>query len=166
VQYRFSDLQITAPRTEIECILGRRSARSFNGEPFKEETSKLFLEQISQAPAGVEVFTLMLKNGSMKEGICNASGEITDAVDTGMVSHLMVDQHFLKQASMIVVFTSAHFLPEPLINAGAFAHHLYLFAESVGAGFSGIGAFYDKKLQNFLQTENKILYVCALGGTA
>jgi hypothetical protein len=49
------------------------------------------------------------------------------------------------------------------MSAGLFAQQLYLDATSRGVGFTGIGAFYDRKLQRFLETEMPIIYVGALG---
>jgi nitroreductase len=75
----------------------------------------------------------------------------------------MVDQHFLSNAAMIVILTSKLFSPEVLMQAGAFVQKLNLSAEYRGLGCTGVGAFYDRDVQKFLNTDNTIVYVSALG---
>jgi nitroreductase len=40
---------------------------------------------------------------------------------------------------------------------------LYLAAEAQEIGASGIGAYYDREVQEFLGTEEKVLYAFAIG---
>ncbi len=85
---------------------------------------------------------------------------------TKEITELLVNQNFVSSASIIVVITSEQFNSNELMNAAASAHRTQLEAEMNGVGFSGIGAFYDEKLQKFLQTKEYILYVCAIGSNS
>ena len=62
-----------------------------------------------------------------------------------------------------MVICSKYFSSNSLMQAGAFGHALYLKTQAEGFGCSGIGAFYDKKLQEFLGTQEYVLYVLAFG---
>ena len=53
--------------------------------------------------------------------------------------------------------------PSLMIQAGLLGHRLYLAAEIQGIGASGIGAYYDREVQEFLGTEDWILYALACG---
>ncbi|HHD72567.1 MAG TPA: SagB/ThcOx family dehydrogenase, partial [Epsilonproteobacteria bacterium] len=46
---------------------------------------------------------------------------------------------------------------------GIFVQRVYLEAAQKGLGVTGIGAYYDLKLQQFLGTDEAILYVAAIG---
>jgi hypothetical protein len=99
-----------------------------------------------------------LKRGIYKEGILLKEGDFAD-----LAAALLVDQRFVKDGAVIMVLTAETFGPSELMSAGLFAQRLYLDAAEKDAGFSGIGAFYDKKLQNFLGTQQAIIYVGVLG---
>ena len=46
---------------------------------------------------------------------------------------------------------------------GTVGQRLYLAAQVQGIGASGIGAYYDEEVREFLETEEKILYAFAIG---
>ena len=48
------------------------------------------------------------------------------------------------------------------ILAGFIAHIIYLKSDLKDIGSTGIGAYYDKETQEFLETENNILYLLAM----
>lgn len=144
-------------------IYNRRSVRLFADRMLKSEISDYFLQRISQVLLPLSASVIILKNGAKdpgiyKEGKRQKYGEYADTV-----SHLLVDQSFVKNAAMVIVFTAKNFTAHSMICAGAFAHMLHLEAVDHGIGFTGIGAFYDEKLQLFLETQDPIVYVCALG---
>ena len=91
-------------------------------------------------------------------------GKCIDAGDhRENVCRYLVDQRFLLSSSMIVVMTSPRFSGTGLAKASRLSHWLHLWCEARNIGFSGIGAFYDRKLQQLLQTDEYILYVNAIG---
>lgn len=141
----------------------RRSARLFADRMLKSKISDYFLQRIAQVALPLGVSIVILKNGAKdpgiyKEGNIQKHGEYADTM-----SHLLVDQSFIKNAAMVVIFTAKKFTASSMICAGAFAHMLHLEAADHNIGFTGIGAFYDEKLQLFLETQDPIVYVCALG---
>lgn len=147
----------------ISTIYSRRSVRHFKDKMLKSEISDYFLERIGQVSLPLSTHIVILKNGAKepgiyKEGKVQHQGEYADTI-----SHLLVDQSFIKNAAMVIIFTAKEFTTHGMICAATFAHMLHLEAVEKGIGFTGIGAFYDMKLQDLLETKNPILYVCALG---
>lgn len=157
---RFNPLPFSASEAEI---LERRSARSFVPKALSTgEVEQLFalFENLPERLKAYIVLTNIEEGppGVYLSGNCEKPGDFT----TGMV-HMLVDQKFVANASSVVVFTSEHFAPEFLMQAGMFAHYLSLELMKIGLGCTGIGAYYDQKLESFLETDDAILYVCALG---
>lgn len=48
-------------------------------------------------------------------------------------------------------------------KAGIIGHRLYLISTYLGFGCSGIGAYYDEEVMQFLNTDGMILYALAVG---
>ncbi|MDM5270817.1 nitroreductase family protein [Sulfurovum sp. zt1-1] len=149
--------------TNSDCIYGRRSARYFIPNPLSAQDSRDFLALLANAPECMEIFCIVHRSEALDAGIYTAEGCISKGAYQQTVSHLMVEQHFIANAAIVMVMTAKVFSSEALMHAGAFVHQLQLFAQEKGIGCTGIGAFYDKKVQTFLNTENTILYACAIG---
>lgn len=159
VAYPFIDLFIAHQST----IYQRRSVRHFADKMLSRATYDYFLKRIFQVPLPVIAQCVVLKNASKVPGIYRDRGIQKQGEYSEAISHLLIDQFFVKNAAIVIIFTTQAFTTQSLICAAMFAHVLYLEAEERGVGFTGIGAFYDKKLQDFLEIRNPILYVCALG---
>lgn len=161
--YTVSYPQMAPCIQNVSPIYKRRSVRFFTDSMIKGELCDYFLKRIEQAPFPLNASIVLLKNSAREPGVykqhtLNKGGEYAQTI-----SHFLVDQSFVKHAAMIFIFTAKACTPHSLICAGAYAHMLHLEAVEHGLGFTGIGAFYDKKLQDFLDTQEAILYVCALG---
>lgn len=162
-KYTVSYLQIESFVENISTIYKRRSVRLFADIMLKSEISDYFLKRIVQVPLPLSASIVILNNagkdpGLYKEGKIQKHGEYADTM-----SHLLLEQSFIKNAAMVLIFTAKKFTAHSMICAGAFAHMLHLEAVDHGIGFTGIGAFYDEKLKLFLETQDPIVYVCALG---
>ncbi len=144
-------------------IRTRHSARHFDPQPMAEGQFEYFMHRVMDAPGPLESFVIVLhsdrfEQGVYKEGTLLKAGDFAD-----QSAALLVDQRFVKDAAMIVVMTAESFGPSELMCAGAFAQSLYLETAAQQLGFTGIGAFYDRKLQQFLETQDPVIYVGALG---
>jgi len=144
-------------------IRERRSARHFSGSAMAKGAFEHFMHLFGNAPQPLHCFTVVLRSGTAEPGIYADGKIVRGGAYADEISALLVGQHFVRDAAAVTVITSDCFGPDALMAAGVFAHRLYLDAQERGAGFSGIGAFYDKKLQDFLSTKAFILYVCAVG---
>ena len=156
-------LAMSAAPVAEEVIKERRSARHFSGAAVRKGAAEHFMHLFAKSPHPLHCFTIVLQSESAEAGIYADGEMLRGGLFTDEAGSLLVDQHFVKKAAMVAVITARVFGPDTLMAAGAFAHQLSLEAEARGLGFTGIGAFHDRKLQRFLSTESYILYVCALG---
>ena len=130
--------------TTKEQILQRRSARKFEDTPCVKNEIEHIMHTLTKDVYPLVCYSILLGHENKDQ-----------------LAVILVDQVFIKNAQMIIVVTSKYFSPEKLMLAGALVHKIAL--ESSEFKSTGIGAFYDKRLQDFLGTQNYILYVCALG---
>ena len=128
-------------------IKNRRSARKFSAGKIDKNIDKTIKNILNNPPEGLVCEVIDLKDDATKDKICD----------------LLIGQSFVKNSLSAIVITSEYFNSSMLMTAGAFAHQLHLYIQSQNLGFSGIGAFYDKKLQKYIRTQNYILYVCVIG---
>ncbi|MDD2357973.1 MAG: hypothetical protein PHX13_08680 [Thiovulaceae bacterium] len=147
--------------TTKEQILQRRSARKFENVPFKNGEIERIMHTLTKDVYPLVCYSILFGDEKNEAGIYLNSKLLQKGEYKDRLAGILVDQLFIKNAQMIVVVTSKHFSAEKLMLAGALVHKIAL--ESSEFKSTGIGAFYDKKLQDFLGTENYILYVCALG---
>lgn len=148
---------------EASAVLSRRSARRFCDNTLEASVFEHFMHLLHQPPEPLRCHTVVLRSENTAPGIYADSGLTQSGKYADTLVRLLVDQTFVKSAAMVIVFSAKCFDAGTLMSAGAFAQKLALDAEQRGVGFTGIGAFYDTKLQRFLSTENYILYVCAIG---
>lgn len=144
-----------------DVILQRRSARSFINESLNENEFSLIMDMLNIKHEEFSSYVISLDKetrGVYKNGVLETSGYFGDEI-TGM----LVDQHFIKRGSLVLVLTANEFSSNSLMNSSVFAHNAMLRLEKIGLQSSGIGAFYDKKLQKFLQTKEYVQYVCVVG---
>ena len=158
----FSLMPITTPLS-VTSIFERRSARQFVPEPLSNLDSFFFMDQIKHAPAGIDPFVIVLRSENYKKGLYSLNETLCEGDYHREISHLMVDQNFISNAAFVIIFTSEKFTPEALIQSGAMVQNLNLYAQDRDLGCTGIGAFYDTKIQKFLDTKSAIIYACAIG---
>ena len=128
-------------------IMSRRSARQFGNDLLQNDVYEYFMHMIKSAP---KILSFNIIN-------------LEDDVVRNRVSSLLIEQSFVKSAAFVCVMSAKRFGSNELMSAGALAHQLHMYAQKMKVGFSGVGAFYDKKLQAYLQTKEYILYVCVVG---
>lgn len=158
-----SDIIKVASKVQESDILKRRSSRFFDTEALSQTQQKHLLSHLSQEHYPLSCFTIVLKDGVLKRGVYRNKILLKEGDFSQQIVSLLVDQSFVKNADIITVLCSKYFSSNKLMQAGAFGHALYLDAQVNGFGCSGIGAFYDKKMQDFLATDECILYVLAFG---
>ncbi|WP_345975748.1 nitroreductase family protein [Sulfurimonas sp. HSL3-7] len=154
---------ITMPVVDETSIIKRRSARLFSPEPLETAQFEHFMHCLMQPPKPLESFAVVLQSKSLNKGVYKEGELLKEGDFADRAAALLVDQRFVKDGAVIMVFTAETFGSGELISAGLFAQRLYLEAAAMDAGFTGIGAFYDKKLQTFLGTQQAIVYVGVLG---
>ncbi len=149
---------------EEKAIVQRRSARNFAPTKMSKEQFEYFMQLDANVSESWHV--VLLKSDFMEAGVYKNSKLIKAGHFAKEITELLINQSFVGNASMIVVITAKQFNANELMNAAANAHSVHLQTQMQGVGFSGIGAFYDAKLQKFLQTKEPILYLYAIGSNA
>ncbi len=137
----------------------RRSARRFSGAVIEMEW---FMNVLETLPLHVS-FVLWRAQG-ISSGIYRNGVMILEADCSSRISALLLEQRFIEDAAAVAVLHTSTPDEAAHLQAGMAAHALYLEAEARGLGCSGIGAYYDEALAAFLQTDESIVYVIAVGG--
>jgi len=147
-----------------ENILQRRSARYFDeNTTFQVQELEELIAKIDDIPYPLSCHVILLKAREKRTGVYSNNKLVKEGEFTQQACKLLVNQKFVQNADLIFVISSKYFSSNTLMQSGAYIHNIYMEAEVKGFGCSGIGAFYDKKMRGFLDTEEYILYVCAVG---
>jgi len=146
-----------------EAILKRRSCRAFNASCLEKEDFDSMIALLSKPLSFMQCYSIVLKDDVLEKGIYLNGERIKTIENADAIVNLLVGQSFLKNATIIAVMCSKSFSADKLMLCANFAHALYLQAQSKELAFTGIGAFYDEKLKEYLGTQEHILYVGALG---
>ena len=156
-----AELQMSKGRHER--ILSRRSAREFRLENIKQESLEHIMHMLTQLPQTISTHMVLMRAETHEPGLYRGSGLIREGMFVNEIVDLLVHQPFIFNASLVLVFSSPNYNAKLLTQISYFTHILNLCLLDMDLGMSGVGAFYDKDLQDFLQTEEKILYTAVLG---
>jgi len=160
----YSPLMDLEVELEESHILERRSARFFNAtKSMKSEDIESFVKSDTKMTYPLNSYVTLLNDNYKKAGIYSHEKLLKEGKFAQKMCELLVDQKFIKNADMVFVITSKYFSSNALMQAGVYVHNLYMQAQVQGLGCSGIGAFYDTRIQKFLNTQEYILYVAVVG---
>ncbi len=154
--------QLSCSLSETD-ILNRRSTRFFDSDGLSKNKLESLMKLLHIHSYPISSYSVVLRDNHMKAGIYLDNKLIKEGMFAENMIGLLLDQSFIKYADVITVITSKYFSANKLIQAGVLVHNFYMEAEVAKYGFSGIGAFYDKKLQSFLGIDDYILYISAVG---
>ena len=149
--------------TTKESIQKRRSARKFEDKSIAAHDFEYIMHLLDKSEYPFSCYMVFLNNDFRDAGIYLNNKRIQKGIFTDLFIEMLVDQYFIKNAQALVVLSAKEFDSNMLMSAGIFAHKIYLEAEDRDMKCTGIGAFYDKKLQDFLDTDEYILYILAVG---
>ena len=153
-----------------QAIWKRRSIRDFTQEAISKED---FLEVMrylnepipSDCDVNVEIFAIInqvtgMEQGLYKEGIYRKLGDFSQKA-----GYLCLEQSLGARSGVtfFLVGNDVQNYQAMLQKAGILGHRLYIISEYLGFGCSGIGAYYDEEVMEFLQTKEIILYALAIG---
>lgn len=144
----------------IDINMSRRSAREFEPKTCNDIHIQKMME-ISY-PGSIEPIFVVWRSDKMKHGMyrngkCIQEGDYQEAI-----TKLLLDQHFVAYGDCAVLIVAENFDHVSHIEAGIYAHRLYLRSEEAGMGCSGIGAFFDEESKAF--SEKALIYALAIGG--
>ncbi len=152
-----------------EAILRRRSIRQFSRRSISKEELVQILDW-AQAPVPsdcdetVELYGVINRVEGMEPGLVKEGEYLKRGDFSNKAGYLCLEQG-LGSESAVTFFLVSSGRNYALLyqKAGLIGHRLYLAATVLGIGASGIGAYYDDEVREFLGTEGKILYAFAIG---
>lgn len=157
-----------APDLLAETIYRRRSIRTFTGEPITAEELRRILDW-AEAPVPsdcderIHLYRVVNRVEGVKQGLWLGEELLREGDLSGRAGYLCLEQALGRESS-VTFFLTGEGNYQPLYQkAGVIGQRLYLAAEAQGIGASGIGAYYDREVQEFLGTEEKVLYAFAIG---
>jgi SagB-type dehydrogenase family enzyme len=155
------------PSVLQRAIYKRRSIRAFTGMPITKEVFEGITESLYSFAQdhGIDIYYTLhrvdhVTPGLYRNGILQKEGDFQKKS-----RYLSLEQDIGGDSAVTFYFTSSdrqHY-QKVYILSGFIAHIIYLRTEIEGIGCSGIGAYFDKETQEFLSTQNDILYLLAIG---
>ncbi len=149
--------------TDAALQRSRRSARVFAGKALPDAAFERIMHTLRRTPEWMSAYTVILRDDHLPAGIYRDGERLKSGDFAEAVAGLLVDQRFVGNAEVVMILCGERYDADLQMASAAFAHGLSLEAAALGAGYTAIGAFYDKKLQTFLQTPKYILYVGVFG---
>ncbi|VEP13864.1 Nitroreductase family protein [Hyella patelloides LEGE 07179] len=152
-----------------ETIITRRSARAFK----RGEISQLEWLQIWQcltqplltiSKETIEIYLVINYIEGMESGLYRGLQLLQSKDFSEKAKYLCVNQALARDSAVTLFLTSTYSNYQTAMQAaGWLGQRLYLISNYLGIGCSGIGAYHDDEIQEFLGTNKDILYVIAIG---
>ncbi len=143
-------------------ILTRRSIRAFYGQ----NISKAEFDEISPCFYGefVKAYFVVNRVEGVASGLYFGDKLLKDGDFSQKAGYLCLEQA-LGQDSAVTLFllSNSNDTKSALLEAGLIAHRIYVTSNIFGIGVSGIGAYYDDEMAEFVGDNSKVLYAVALG---
>ena len=153
-----------------EAIFKRRSQREFSAEAITKGQFGYLMEILSQpilsdCEERVNVYVVVNRVLDMPIGLYRDGTYLKYGDFSHKAGYLCLEQYNLAtQGALTLFLTSSGENYQALYQkAGIIGHRLYIAAEYLGLGCSGIGAYYDDEVNTFLENDDMILYALAVG---
>jgi len=171
--YAASSMQNTHGTPDVQnlqnVILSRRSIRAFSTQSIsKDEFDDIV--QIARLAADIgkqealEVYTVVNNVEGVYRGVYIAGMPQKKGDFRQKAGYLCLEQKLGSDSATTIFITAKPTnYQTAMICAGIFGHGLYIGANALGVGASGIGAYYDEETKALLGTDNQILYAFAIG---
>ena len=166
--FRFPKFSLQQDRL-YEAIMQRRSARAFQLKPIKKEQLDFVLGIIqepipSDCDEKVAIYYVVNRVEGVQKGLYKNSKLIKAGDFSQKVGYLCLEQALGSESAVTFFLTSSAKNYQPSYQkAGHIGHRCYIASEYLGLGCSGIGAYYDDEVREFLQTDDMVLYALAIG---
>jgi SagB-type dehydrogenase family enzyme len=148
-------------------VLSRRSIRAFSKLSIIKEDFEFILKNIFDFAKkhNIEIYYTLHRVEGMNNGIYKEDKLITEGDFSQKSKYLSLEQNLGGDSAVTFYFTSNEKEKYQKVNilSGFIAQIIYLKCELRSIGCSGIGAYYDQEVQNFLKTDNNILYLLTIG---
>ena len=153
-----------------EAILKRRSIREFSRRPILKAQYGALMDFVRQpipsdCDEPVRLYAVLNRVEGMPPGLYDEGGELLRGGDfAAKAGYLCLEQRLGSDSAVTFFLTSGGCNYRALYQkAGHLGHRIYLAATYLGLGCSGIGAYYDDEVREFLGTDEMVLYALAVG---
>jgi SagB-type dehydrogenase family enzyme len=148
-------------------ILNRRSIRVFNKLNITKDEFEFIVNKIFDFANkyNLEIYYTLHKVTGMEQGLYKEDSLLFTGDFSQKSRYLSLEQNLGGDSAVTFYFTSIDEEKYQKVNilSGFIAQIIYLKCELKNIGCSGIGAYYDEEVQDFLKTDNNILYLLAIG---
>lgn len=161
------------PFTEIErfetTILERRSIREFMQHSISgDDYGFIVRHALSPLPFDraetIDYYALVHRVEGVESGLYKNQKLITAGDFQKQGRYLCLEQDLGGESAVTIFLTcKPSRYQAAMLQAGWIGHRLYLASHYLGIGCSGIGAYYDSEVQEFLGEETMILYALVIG---
>ncbi len=155
-----------------ECMMTRRSIRQMHKEGIKKEAFTFIMDVVHQAVMSdvdeeVDIYVIVNRVIDMPLGIYKNGQFIQYGDFARKAGYLCLEQYHLGENAAFTVFLAGHSdnYQAMYMKAGIVGERLYLASHYLQIGCSGIGAYYDDEVVDFLglDEETMILYGICVG---
>ncbi|QOR61788.1 nitroreductase family protein [Sulfurovum sp. ST-21] len=158
------------PQKLKETIFTRRSQRQFDTQAITKGQFNYIMEILSQPVLSdcdeeVSVYVFVNRVLDMPLGLYKDGEYLKYGDFSKEAGYLSLEQYNLSTQGALAFFLTSRGRNYQALyqKAGIVGHRLYIAANYLGLGCSGIGAYYDDEVNAFLENEEMVLYALAVG---
>lgn len=153
-----------------ETIFSRRSQRGFNEEGITKGQFNYIMDVIHQpipsdCDEEVSIYIVINRVLDMPLGLYKNGAYIKYGDFARKAGYLSLEQYTLSMQGAVAFFLTSKAKNYQALyqKAGIIGHRLYIAAQYLGVGCSGIGAYYDDEVNDFVENDEMVLYALAIG---
>ena len=157
------------PDKFLQSIITRRSARAFRGQAISQTAWQQIWHCLKQAlpttnKEKIEIYLVVNHVKGIEQGLYRGLKLLKSGDFSEQAKYLCVNQALARDSAITLFFTSDYDNYQTAMQiVGWLGQRLYLISNYLGIGCSGIGAYHDDETQNFLETNQDVLYAMAIG---
>ncbi|WP_456382045.1 nitroreductase family protein [Hydrogenimonas sp.] len=152
-----------------EVLSKRRSARNFSSIPMKRAQLETIVDFAnrpvpSDCDEPLRLYAIVNRVEAFSPGIYRDGEKMVEGDFSREAAYLCLEQSFVEESGVTFFLLSDASNYRALCQkAGIVGHRIYLAAEYLGLGCSGIGAYYDDDVGRLLKDDGMVLYALAVG---
>ena len=153
-----------------ETIFHRRSQRGFHEGAITKGQFNFIMEMVHQpilcdCDEEVNIYVVINRVLDMPLGVYRDGVYLRYGDFSQQAGYLCLEQYSLAAKGAVAFFLTSNGENYQALyqKAGIIGHRLYIAALYLGLGCSGIGAYYDDEVNDFLENDEMVLYALAVG---
>ncbi|XPV67466.1 MAG: SagB family peptide dehydrogenase [Halarcobacter sp.] len=152
-----------------EIILKRRSIREFTKQAISKKEFETILDVLNQAITSdcdemIDIYYVVNRVKELKPGLYKNEELLKKGDLSSKAGYLCLEQDLGTSSAVTFFLTSKGKNYQELYQkAGIIGHRLYISSNYLGYGCSGIGAYYDDEVCEFVGDNTQVLYALAIG---